>query len=168
MIDFVVRAIIELSFFVTIFALKIVRMFILFQCINGYSFLIGVFDKETDAFKGQMEYPGNETIQSLSYLHKGALFSRTLMASDGTGKRMVATAFGLMDFYSISDDGDLSLLKSNHYHFPMFETGTNGPAVVFKKEDKAGITGMCTDKNYVYGLYLICHPMNFVDYQHLQ
>ena len=113
----------------------------------------GVFDKKTDAFKGQMKYPGNETIEPLSHLHKGALFSRTLMASDGTGKRMVATAFGLMDFYSISDDGDLSLLKSNHYHFPMFETGTNGPAVVFKKEDRAGITGMCTDKNYVYGLY---------------
>ena len=113
----------------------------------------GVFDKETDAFKGQMEYPGNETIQSLSYLHRGALFSRTLMASDASGKRMVVTAFGLMDFYSISDDGDLSLLKSNHYHFPMFETGTNGAAVVFKKEDRAGITGMCVGKKYVYGLY---------------
>lgn len=113
----------------------------------------GVFDKDTDAFKEQMEYPENEAIKPLEYLHKGALFSRTLMAVDGTGKRMVATCFGLMDFYSVSDDGDLSLLKSNHYHFPLFETGTNGPAVIFKKEDRAGITGICTDKNYVYGLY---------------
>ena len=113
----------------------------------------GIFDKETDAFEGQMEYPENEIIAPLSYLHKGALYSRTLMASDATGKRMVATAFGLMDFYSFSDDGDLKLMKSNHYHFPLFKTGTNGPAVIFDKEDKAGITGMCADENYVYGLY---------------
>ena len=113
----------------------------------------GVFEKDADIFKKQMEYPENEMIKPLSYLHKGSLFSRTLMASDGAGKRMVATCFGLMDFYSISDDGDLTLLKSNHYHFPLFEVGTNGPAVIFKKEDRAGITGMCTDKNYVYGLY---------------
>lgn len=113
----------------------------------------GIFDKDTGTFKGQMEYPENEMISPLNHLHKGALFSRTLMASDGTGKRMVATCFGLMDFYSVSDNGDLSLLKSNYYHFPLFEKGTNGPTVIFKKEDKAGITGICADKKYVYGLY---------------
>lgn len=113
----------------------------------------GVFSKGTDAYKEQMEYPENDAITPLGYLHKGALFSRTLMATDGTGKRMVSTCFGLMDFYSVSDEGDLSLLKSNHFHFPLFETGTYGAAVVFKKEDKVGLTGMCADNDYIYTLY---------------
>lgn len=113
----------------------------------------GVFRKGTDIYKEQMEYPENDAIKPLDYIHKGAVFSGTLMATDGTGKRMVSTCFGLMDFYSVSEDGELSLLKSNHFHFPQFETGTNGAAVIFKKEDKAGLTGMCADKHHVYTLY---------------
>lgn len=113
----------------------------------------GVFEKGTDIYKEQMEYPEDDAIRPLDYIHKGAVFSRTLMASDGTGKRMVSTCFGLMDFYSVSEDGDLRLLKSNHYHFPQFETGTNGAAVIFRKEDKAGLTGMCADEHHVYTLY---------------
>lgn len=114
---------------------------------------LGVFEKGTNTYSEQMEYPENEEIQPLGYMHKGVIFSRTLMASDNDGKQIVSACFGLIDFYSISDDGQLTLRKSNHYHFPQFEIGTNGPAIAFKKEEKIGITGLCADENYVYALY---------------
>ena len=113
----------------------------------------GIFEKETSTYCEQMEYPENEDIYSLGYMHKGALFSRTMMASDETGKQMVAACFGLIDFYSVSDDGQLTLRKSNHYHFPQFEIGTYGPAISFEKKEKVGMTGLCADENYVYALY---------------
>lgn len=112
-----------------------------------------VFDKESGDYCEQMNYPENTEIASLSHILKGALFSRTSMASDEKEELIVASCFGLMDFYSMSDCGELSLVKSNHYHFPMFEAGTNGAAIIYKKEDKVGFSGLCTDRNYVYALY---------------
>ena len=112
-----------------------------------------IFDKESGDYSEQMKYPEDKEISSLNYLHKGALFSRTMMISDEEAKRIVASCFGLVDFYSMSDSGELSLIKANHYHFPMFKTGTNGTAIIYDKEDKVGVTGMCADKDYVYTLY---------------
>lgn len=113
----------------------------------------GIFNKETGAYEEQMKYPENKEIASLDDIYKGVLFSRTLMDSDSEGKRIVSSCFGLVEFYSLSDDGELALVRTNHYHFPLFETGSGGQAIIFKKEDKVGITGMCTDENFVYALY---------------
>lgn len=113
----------------------------------------GIFNKETGDYNEQMDYPENKGIALLDEIHKGAVFSRTLMSSDNKGKRFVSSCFGLVDFYSLSDDGRLALVKANHYHFPLFEKGINGQAIIFKKEDKVGITAMCTNEEFVYALY---------------
>ena len=98
-----------------------------------------VFDKESDYYSEQMNYPENKEISNLNHLLKGALFSRTLMVCDEKEERIVASCFGLMDFYSISEHGELSLIKANHYHFPLFETGANGSTIIYHKEDNDGI-----------------------------
>lgn len=113
----------------------------------------GIYKKENNAYTEQMVYPENEEISRLGDMHKGILYSKTIMGSDMSGKNMVAACFGLIDFYSISEKGELKLKKSHHNHFPKFETRTTGTAISYKKEDKIGITGLCTDKNYVYVLY---------------
>jgi len=113
----------------------------------------GLFNKDTGGYEEQMKYPENEEIASLDDIHKGALFSRTLMSAAEDGDRIVSSCFGLVDFYSVSDDGKLALVRANHYHFPLFKTGSGGQAITFKKEDKVGITCLCSDKNYVYALY---------------
>ena len=112
-----------------------------------------VFDKESDYYSEQMNYPENKEISNLNHLLKGALFSRTLMVCDEKEVRIVASGLGVMDFYSISEHGELSLIKANHYHFPLFETGANGSTIIYHKEDKVGFSGLCADKNYVYALY---------------
>lgn len=114
----------------------------------------GVYEKQTYSYKEQMTYPTNEDIDKLANPYKGALFSRTLLASDMQGKKMVAGCFGLLDFYTISEQGDISLEKSNHYHFPLFEANlAGGGAIAYKKEDITGITGLVADGKYVYALY---------------
>lgn len=113
-----------------------------------------VYNKKTSTVKEQIEYPENELISPLSSMHKGALFSRTLLASNKDGNKLAVASFGLIDFLDLPKDGNLMLTKSNHYHFPLFNVGDiGGPAIVNKKEDKAGIIGLCSDDDYVYGLY---------------
>ena len=113
----------------------------------------GVFKKNANCYKEQMEYPVNEDIEKMDYRYRGALYSRTMMASNNNGKRMVAACFGLVDFYSITDSGDMNLEKSNHYHFPQFKMRTTGPMITYSKEDKVGIMGLCADERFVYALY---------------
>lgn len=113
----------------------------------------GIYKKENNVYTEQMAYPENEEISRLGDMHKGILYSKTIMESDMSGKNVVAACFGLIDFYSISEKGELKLKKSHHNHFPMFEARTTGTAISYKKEDKIGITGLCADNNYVYVLY---------------
>lgn len=113
----------------------------------------GVFKKNTNCYKEQMEYPVNEDIEKMDYRYRGALYSRTLLVGDNSGKRMAAACFGLVDFYSITENGDMNLEKSNHYHFPQFKAKTTGPMIVYNKEDIIGIMGLCADENFVYALY---------------
>lgn len=146
-----------------LFSLPVERSRFFFRFIDMSKYAIGVglvengrfsvFNKATGDYYEQMNYPENKEIASLGYLLKGALFSRTLMISDKKEERIVASCFGLIDFYSMSERGELSLIKANHYHFPLFETGANRSTIIYDKEDKVGFTGMCADKNYVYALY---------------
>ena len=114
----------------------------------------GLYEKKTCSYVEQMGYPVNENIDKLDNKYKGALFSRTLLSSDMQGKKIVSGCFGLLDFYSISDHGEFLLIKSNYYHFPLFEANpVGGGAIAYKKEDIVGITGLISDEKYVYVLY---------------
>lgn len=114
----------------------------------------GVYKKPMLSYVEQMGYPNNEDIDKLDNLHKGALFSRTLLAADKSGKRMVSACFGLLDFYTLSEDGKIVLNKTNHYHYPKFTSESlGGGAIAYKKEDFIGITGLISDEKYVYVLY---------------
>lgn len=115
---------------------------------------IWVYNKHTLISDEQQKYPSNKEINKIDFMHKGALFSRTLLSSNSQGNKLVTACFGLLDFYSISDDGKLVLVKENHYHFPLFEAmSSEGNAITYKKEDIVGVTGLHSDEKYIYVLY---------------
>ena len=114
----------------------------------------GIYDKSEYSYTEQAGYPYNDEINKIDNIYKGALFSRTIMTPHPQGKRFVAACFGLLDFYAISDEGDIQLIKSKHYHYPKFKANTSvGSAITFDIEDMVGITGLISDDKYVYVLY---------------
>lgn len=114
----------------------------------------GVYDTSTFEYSEQESYPDSPSVYSLDNRYKGALFSRTLLAADKKGERMVAACFGLLDFYQLSSDGQLRLIHVHHYHYPEFtQDPVGGGAIGISREDKVGITGLVADDRYVYALY---------------
>lgn len=109
------------------------------------------FVKKTNKAKTYMDYPLNEDIEGLDYIHKGALFTGTTMA--GNKKTLVLGCFGLIDFYEILPDGKLALKREHHYSFPKFKTMETGTIITFDRDDIYGISGIDADEHYVYILY---------------
>lgn len=115
---------------------------------------IWVYNKHTSASDEQQSYPDKKEINNMDYMYKGALFSRTLLSSNPQGSNLVTACFGLLDFYSIAENGKLTLQKERYYHFPLFEAMPDGgSSIVYKKEDIVGITGLYSDEKYIYVLY---------------
>lgn len=111
----------------------------------------GLYEKSTYFYREQMDYPSNDEIDKLDNRYKGALYSRTLLSSDVDGKRMVSGCFGLLDFYSLSEQGELLLERSRHYHYPAFEANPQGGgAIAYKKDDVVGITGLVSNEKNIY------------------
>lgn len=109
------------------------------------------FDKRTGKVIVSMDYPLNEDIERLDYIHKGALFTGTLMA--GNEKTLVLSCFGLIDFYDVLPDGNLVLKRDYHYSFPKFQTKEVGKVITFNRDDIYGISDMNADERFVYLLY---------------
>ena len=109
------------------------------------------FDKRTGKAIVSMDYPLNEDVERLDYIHKGALFTGTLMA--GNEKTLVLSCFGLIDFYDILPDGNLVLKQNYHYSFPKFQTMEVGKVITFSRDDIYGISDMNADERFVYLLY---------------
>lgn len=109
------------------------------------------FDKRIGKVNVSMDYPLNEDIERLDYIHKGALFTGTLMA--GNEKTLVLSCFGLIDFYDILPDGSLILKRDYHYSFPKFQAMEVGQIITFSRDDIYGISDMNADERFVYVLY---------------
>ena len=109
------------------------------------------FDKRTGKVIVDGDYPLNENIERLDYIHKGALFTGTLIAANE--KTLVLSCFGLIDFYDILPDGNLALKRDYHYSFPKFQTMEVGKVITFDRDDIYGISDMNADERFVYLLY---------------
>lgn len=109
------------------------------------------FDKTTNQVVINAEYPLNEEIEKLDYIHKGALFTGTLMA--GNEKTLVLSCFGLIDFYDILPDGKLALKQKHHYFFPKFQAAETGKIIAFVRDDIYGFSDLNADERFVYLLY---------------
>ena len=126
---------------------------------ENYVFGIGLFndgrvysfDKRTNKARICMDYPANECIEGLDQVHKGALFTGTVMT--GNQKILVLGCFGLIDFYEILSDGDLILKQEYHYSFPKFQTMPEGKIITFESDDIYGISDMVSDEHFIYLLY---------------
>ncbi len=126
---------------------------------ENYVFGIGIFkegriysfDKRINKVVTSMDYPLNEDIEKIDQIHKGALFTSTVMVSNN--KTLVLSCFGLIDFYEIMPDGSLSLKCKHHYSFPKFQTMEVGKVITFDRDDIYAISDMDTDDRFVYLLY---------------
>lgn len=126
---------------------------------NKYIYGIGLFkegriysyNKDNQTTNISMDYPTNEDILKLDMIHKGALFTGTIMAGNDTS--LVLSCFGLIDFYKILPDGSLKLKCKRHHFFPQFSGQEQGHLIIFKRDDTYGFSGIDADKKYVYLLY---------------
>ena len=111
------------------------------------------FDKQSSVIKRNAQYPVNEFVDRLDAMHKGALYSSTLMVGDIQGKYLVTSCFGLIDFYEISSENQLKLKRECHYFFPSFNSQESGQAIIFKRDDIYGFSEIDSDNSFVYLLY---------------
>ena len=109
------------------------------------------YNKDNQATNVSMDYPRNEDILKLDMLHKGALFTGTIMVGNDT--TLVLSCFGLIDFYNVMPDGGLKLKCKHHYFFPQFSGQEQGHLIIFKRDDTYGFSGIDADEKYVYLLY---------------
>ena len=109
------------------------------------------YNKHNQAKTVNMDYPANEEISKLDMLHKGALFTGTIMVGNDT--TLVLSNFGLIDFYKILPNGNLKLKCKRHYFFPKFFSQEQGHLIVFERDDIYGFSGTDADEKYVYILY---------------
>lgn len=109
------------------------------------------FNKKKSLVKQCANYPTNEDIEKLDMRHKGALFTRTLMA--GNANHLVTASFGLIDFYEVLPDDSLQLKQMRHYFFPKFTSREYGIAISFDTNDIHGFSGIDSDERFVYLLY---------------
>lgn len=109
------------------------------------------FNKKRNEVLVSMEYPLNQDIEKLDYIHKGALFTGTLMV--GNERTLVLSCFGLVDFYDVLFDGSLALKRTHHYSFPKFKTMEEGKIVTLDSDGMHGISDMDSNEDFVYMLY---------------
>lgn len=126
---------------------------------ENYIFGIGLFrdgriykfDKKTNKAIVCMDYPLNDDIKKLDYVHKGALFTGTVMA--GNQNTLVLGCFSLIDFYEILPNGNMALKQEHHYSFPKFQTMPTGKIITLESDDIYGISDMNADEHFIYVLY---------------
>ncbi len=125
------------------------------HCIYGIGLFqegrIYSYNKDYQTTNVSMDYPTNEDILKLDMLHKGALFTGTIMVGNDT--TLVLSCFGLIDFYNVLPDGSLKLKCKRHYFFPKFSNQEQGHLIIFKRDDIYGFSGIDADEKYVYLLY---------------
>ncbi|WP_291530363.1 BF3164 family lipoprotein [Bacteroides sp. UBA939] len=109
------------------------------------------FDKQTSTVRRDADYPTDENVNKLGQKHKGTLFNSTLMVGDA--KHLVASCFGLIDFYEILPGGGLVLKRKHHYFFPKFTSQEYGVIISFERDNMFGFTGIDSDERFVYLLY---------------
>lgn len=143
------------------FADSISRFFTLAMIDSTYMIGTGLFDKgrfliynrENKSIKYAEEYPMNEDIKKLAPYQQSALYAGTLIAVSPNKKHFVAAYNGLVDFYSMDKDYDLSPRQQKYYHYPSFAIPEEGPVIAHRKDEITGFISICYDSSYVYLLY---------------
>ncbi|MGN0053808.1 MAG: BF3164 family lipoprotein [Bacteroides sp.] len=105
--------------------------------------------KQVTAYCGA--YPSLPECEGLDPMHLGALFNRTLIAGDD--RHLVAAYSGMLEFYEVTAEEDLRLIKEYRYFFPRFQSQQQGTPITFKSDDPFGCLEMTTDRQHVYLLY---------------
>lgn len=140
---------------------SISRFFTLAMIDSTYMIGTGLFDKgrfliynrKDKSIKYAEEYPMNEDIKKLDPYQQSALYAGTLIAVSPNKKHFVAAYNGLVDFYSMDKDYDLSPRQQKYYHYPSFAIPEEGPVIAHRKDEITGFISICYDSSYVYLLY---------------
>lgn len=112
-----------------------------------------IYDTSNHKYKFIGDYPQNKEISSLNNYQKSALYARSFIGIQPYGNTIVVTHNGLIDFYTIDKDWNLSLKACRYYHFPEFSIPEKGPIIAHKKEGLTGVISSCYNSEYIYLLY---------------